>query len=315
MPSPPVVLGYPRKPTDSNSSRMSRAASTIKSKEASTGSIEQHPVGMVEIADAAHPGVVIDATEIDQVQETCPIVGEWIVIGLGWMAFADRLATYPVGEVARCIFLKEELAGDAVGVALHGEWPVLEMGEQPGGDAVVEGEQIAFRPAVAREEDFVEIGELYRVAIDFDCCLAAVQIEEIRVCTRVRFGSSLWRSLRHFAHHVFGVFIFTQADEHRCAQHAILGPLEESHLADEFRLHPRDILDLWLFGKGSRFGDERLETGVNLLHLFFIKSGAHLSAVAQLAIFPDRQDEGAEDALAFGKTGNEEFLFVGGFHF
>src|SRR5581483_7882075 len=75
-----------------------------------------------------------------------------IMIHLGWMMLGDRFAAHPIREVAGCVLLKEEFAGNAVRIALHRERPVLQMRQQPRGDAVVELQQIALLPTVIGEK-------------------------------------------------------------------------------------------------------------------------------------------------------------------
>ena len=55
---------------------------------------------------------------------------------------------------------------DAIGVAFERERPVLEIRQQEIGDGVVEIQQVAFRVALGRKINLVEVGELQLPATD-----------------------------------------------------------------------------------------------------------------------------------------------------
>ena len=80
--------------------------------------IDEGKVGFIERSNAAHPGILIDARQIGQVEQRGAIVGDHVmnVRAAARLRF-DRLHANPVGEVFR-ILLEEKLLIDTVRVPL-----------------------------------------------------------------------------------------------------------------------------------------------------------------------------------------------------
>ena len=78
---------------------------------------------MVERARPAHPRIVIDAAQVDQVQQAGVVPGEHVV------DVVDQFGAQPVGIRLGRVLLEEELLLDAVGVALERKRAVLQVGQ------------------------------------------------------------------------------------------------------------------------------------------------------------------------------------------
>lgn len=70
-----------------------------------------------------------------------------------------RYGTDPVGEVVRNVLVEEGLSQVSVGIALHPEWPVLEVGEHGARDGPVVVDQLGLGDPVVREQLLVGVGQ------------------------------------------------------------------------------------------------------------------------------------------------------------
>jgi hypothetical protein len=109
---------------------------------------------------------VVDAAQVDQIQQAGAVFGEDIADGRLLVIGVDFLGAQPRREGERRVLLEEELLLDAVGIALQRERPVLEVRQDEGRDGVVVVQQVAFDDAFGGVEDFVEIREFEGMAID-----------------------------------------------------------------------------------------------------------------------------------------------------
>jgi hypothetical protein len=87
---------------------------------------------------------------------------------LGRTARDDALGPYPVRPVLGTFLLVEELAFDAVRVALHRQRPALEVRQHERRHARVVVDHLALGEARLGIEDLVEVGELELLALDLD---------------------------------------------------------------------------------------------------------------------------------------------------
>ncbi len=83
--------------------------------------IDQHEVRMFQGSDPAHPGVLIDAGEIGEIQQRSAVVRDDVVDRRSAVFGIDRLQTDPVGYFILGVLLEKVLLVDAIWVALERE--------------------------------------------------------------------------------------------------------------------------------------------------------------------------------------------------
>ena len=135
--------------------------------------------GLFYRTQSAHPGVLVDAGEIGEIEQAGAVVGNDEAGGLlSLLAFPgrlpslaladlhlDRLDAEPGRDVGADVLLRKRLAFDAVRIASQRERPVLEIRKEQRSDGVVIPDDIALGVAFAGIEDFVEVGKLEAVAV------------------------------------------------------------------------------------------------------------------------------------------------------
>ncbi len=94
--------------------------------------IDEREVGIFERANAAHPGILIDAGQIRQIQQRGAVVAN-DVVNLVLIVFGkDRLQPHPLGNFVLGVLLEEEVVVDSVGIAFQRERAVAQMREGSG---------------------------------------------------------------------------------------------------------------------------------------------------------------------------------------
>ena len=131
--------------------------------------IDEDVVGMIEGGDAGHPGVLIDAAQVGEIDEIGAASTDDLSAHLA-MFGEDRFGAKPIGEAGAVggVLLKEALFGDAVGIAAEGEGPVLQMREEEIGDGGVVVDEVALGDLVGGVEELVQILEAHADAVDLD---------------------------------------------------------------------------------------------------------------------------------------------------
>ncbi len=205
------------------------------------------------------------------------------------------------------VLLVEALPADAVGHADHRERPVREMRQHERRDAGEVAQQVALgergllerrigRPVDAvemRQADAVQprregkivarILQLRQHFGDLVCLTLVPGRRRLRDATaRVRRRPrGLWPS------HVFRFQVVAQAQKHRCAQAAVLGPVLVLDLGHEPRFHPRGgIGQLRLLLEWTGFSRERLQSGADVLECPVVEAGADVGGILELPAAP-----------------------------
>ena len=127
--------------------------------------VEEGVVGPVQGAGPRVQGVHLDAAEVDHVQQAGQVLGEHELDDPGVLLGGHGRGGQPVGGVGRHLLLVERLAGQAVRHPLHGQRPVVEVGEEQLGHVPVVGEQVALGDAVVRPVDLVQVGQAQLTAV------------------------------------------------------------------------------------------------------------------------------------------------------
>src|SRR5207248_2093215 len=91
--------------------------------------IDQHEIRAIERTHAAHPGILIDAAEIRQIEERRAIFGQHKARGGFLVVGVNRLDADPRGDAVVRVLLEEKVSGDAVWVSLERKGAVFEIWE------------------------------------------------------------------------------------------------------------------------------------------------------------------------------------------
>ena len=175
---------------------------------------------MVERGPAAHPGVVIDASQIHQVQQAGAVFRKDV------MDRIDQFGAQPRRETFRRVLLKEKRLLDSVRISLQGKRPVLQVRQNEIGHAIVIVEDIALGVSFAGIEDLLQVGEFQRAAVDLERRFLGAVRQQL-----TRGGA--------FPHHLARAHIVAQPQENGRAQTVVRRPVGVFHLADQLRLSPR----------------------------------------------------------------------------
>ncbi len=87
--------------------------------------VDENEVGALERTDAAHPGILVDAAKIRQIEQRCAVVANGVVNRRLVVLGINRLRTQPLREVFRGALLKKEIGVDAVRITFQGKRAVL----------------------------------------------------------------------------------------------------------------------------------------------------------------------------------------------
>src|ERR1700680_4064010 len=134
---------------------------------------------MVEVVAAAGPGIVVNATEVGQVEQHGEIVGEKIVhesllpLGMNGDGF------HPLGGGGARLLLKKRLAMNAIGIAPEDHGAVLQEREKVGGQPKIVGKKIALGVAVLGEIDLVQMREAHGLAVNFEGGVLGAAVEKL----------------------------------------------------------------------------------------------------------------------------------------
>jgi hypothetical protein len=127
--------------------------------------VEEGVVGPVQGAGPRVQRVHLDAAQVDHVQQAGPVLGEHELDDPGVLLGGHGRGRQPLGGVGRHLLLVERLAGQAVGHPLHGQRPVVQVGEDQVGDVPVVGQEVALGDALARPVDLVQVGQAQLTAV------------------------------------------------------------------------------------------------------------------------------------------------------
>ena len=194
--------------------------------------------GLSRLRHAAHPGIVIDAAQVHQVEQAGAILGEHVADGPAVVLGIDPLGAQPGGEALGHVLLKEEIVLDAVRVALERKRPVLQVRQNQVGHVVVVIQHVALGVAFVGIKDLFQVGEFQGVRPDPYGGLLASSMASTADLRRI-VRRTIGRVGRHLLLHARRRLVVPQAQENRRAQAVVVRPLGEFHLADQLRLHPR----------------------------------------------------------------------------
>ena len=118
-------------------------------------------LGGIDVVNAGHPRVNIDASEVDDVEQSLSVVTDDVADRLLRVVFVgvDK-GFHPLGHRLRRLLLIEGLTVDAVGKASHRQRTRRQMRQQKVCNLVVVVEQIAFGVALAWPVDLSQVTEL-----------------------------------------------------------------------------------------------------------------------------------------------------------
>src|SRR5439155_12582037 len=110
--------------------------------------------------------------------------------------------------------------------------------------------------------------------------------------------------------HRFRIDVVAKSEENRGAKHPVRGPLLELHFRDELGPHPGGwAVELRFLRKRADVGAQLLAARLHLGERAIVEPRADVSAVAQLALVPVAEEQGAERpprALALGEPADRE---------
>ena len=127
--------------------------------------VEEGVVGPVKGAGPRVQGVHLDAAQVDHVQQAGPVLGEHELHDPGVLLGGHGRGGQPVGGMGRHLLLVERLAGQAVRHPLHGQRPVMQVGQDQVGHVPVVGQQVALGDAIGRPVDLVQVGHAQLAAV------------------------------------------------------------------------------------------------------------------------------------------------------
>ncbi len=241
--------------------------------------IDEREIRIVERSHAAHPGVLIDAGQVRQIDQRRAVVADNVVNLVLIVLGEDRLQAHPIGNFVFGVFLKEELLVDAVRIALERKRAVAQMRENQRRYGIVVVDDVALGDAFAGIEDFVEIGELEAVAFDVEQNFGGRIYGKQRASLSALYSSSpvLCSASSFFPHALFRILIAAQGDKHRRAQQSVRCKFQILDLGHQFGLDPGDIAQrLHGSGEGAFLGDQRFDLGVDFFERLLVESRAHL---------------------------------------
>lgn len=121
-----------------------------------------------DILSFGEKGMKFEVSEVRSPDNGRQIVGH-AIMNLGIMTLGpDSRGLYPFRPIRRAAFFVEKPPGDAVRVAFEREGPVFEVRQQNGRDADVIVNDLPFGEAAFRIENFIEIRNRDRFAVDFE---------------------------------------------------------------------------------------------------------------------------------------------------
>ena len=119
--------------------------------------VEHHHRRPIDRGGERERGVQLEVGEVGGPDERGNVVGQAEVDVALVVAAPDRRGLHPLRAVRGALLLVEELALDAVGVALHGQRPAVQVRDQDRRHARVVVDHLALGEAGLRIEDLVEV--------------------------------------------------------------------------------------------------------------------------------------------------------------
>ena len=278
--------------------------------------VEEEVVGMIDVGDAAAPGIVVDAAEAGEIEESGAIIGEGVVNFFAAMLGIDGNGVKPVGEAVDVteIFLEEGLTFDAVRITAENQRAVFEERKNVVGEAVVVGEEVALGIAGLGEIDLVEIGEAETFAVDFENGIFCPAFEEFGLDLGFGgenfaddgrsgddigrrdgglFGGRSGRVLAPGA--VLGIDVVAEGEKNGVAKTVFVGPGRIADAGDEFRADPGWFLvGIGNFGKGGAVRMEGFQPGEDFFVGVGVEAGADVSGEAKFCTVVEAEEERAE---------------------
>ena len=166
-----------------------------------------------------------------------------------------------VGPLLLPVLLEEPLAADAVGHADHRQRPIGEVRQhvrrhlREVAQQVALGERRLVLRRIGRPVDAIEMGERDAVLADRERerVLRGVELRQDVVDRAAGRAGAACAGADCRTPHRLRIDVVAQAQEHRRAQVAVVGPALEAHFGDELRLDPgRRRVELRRFGERAR---------------------------------------------------------------